>query len=360
MLATAIVAALVLAFNPFAGTGTANAQASERARLMVADQNIPGDGPISVVAQLDPGSSRLGAITASLHYDPAVLSVLSCDAGATGVCNDLDGRVAFARLAIDGLIETTEMVVVEFEKLAETNADATDLSFEIKTAVDAVGYDLDGIVIEDGTLSFIEATGALTGQVLLAETAEMLHDIEVCISSNIVDTTCVDTGGLGTFRFDGLPSGEYSVVATDGSGALQRTSIQAKVTAPEITGGLEILLTPQTEDLEDGDESVSDAAETDDSEAASPGTISGRVVDTHGVPIFGLEVCAAQPLLRTNTCVYTTGTGEFAMSELRAGNYQVSVNDPVERYASASEIRYVGVEIDSGVSGVEIVIESKY
>lgn len=154
---------------------------------------------------------------------------------------------------------------------------------------------------ETGVNAEMAKGGEVTGVVEDAATKAQLRDVRVCAYASLpvsgeteVFISCALSGPAGEYTLAGLPSGSYPIYASPAAGA------NYVVYSSNVTVNAEAQVT-QNIALQAG------------------GQITGRVTDasTHA-PIAGVEVCAS------GSCATTGVSGEYTLSRLTSGTYEVS------------------------------------
>lgn len=351
----------VAAFGLAGRAESVDAQVSESASFTVEAAELDDDGTVTVTVALDPGTSRIAALTAGLSFDAEAVSAESCEVSITGVCNVVDGEVRFAGLSVNGFDEVDDFLTVTFTANGATAA-GVPLELEVVTASDNYGILLDDVELVGAELHMVEALGAITGDVVDATSGIGLYDVDVCAALDAQAATCVRTSGLGSFVIDELASGTYTVVISDAGGLYEPMTQIVDVESPNITTGVVAELSPAVVDSAPAvvDETPDVAApNTSPVPTAGDGsTVAGSVTDAAtGDPVFGLQVCATMPVIGTQACSYTTTTGAYRIEGLDTGNYNITVSDPGRRYASTDTDRFVGVTEATGAAGVDLAVE---
>lgn len=357
------VAALLTAIAVFGLVGSpesVDAQVTESARFTVETADLDDD-TVTVTVALDPGTSRIAALNAGLNFDADAVTAESCEVSITGVCNVVDGEVKFAGLSVTGFGEVEDFLTVTFTANGNSS-DAVALDLEIVTASDDYGMLLDDVELVGAELHMVETLGSMTGEVVDAATRASLYDIEVCAGIDAQAASCVRTSALGSFVIDELASGTYTVVVSDLAGYYEPITTTVEVESPEITTGFVAEMRPPVVEQAPAPAEPDPSSDTPfTSPAALAGeasTVTGTVTDAAtGDAIFGLQVCATMPVIGTQACSYTTGTGEYRIEGLDTGNYNITVSDPGQRYADTDTDRFVGVTDETGAAGVDLSVE---
>lgn len=345
------VVALVIVARP----ASVDAQANETARFTV-ETAATTEGMRTVTVALDPGTSRIAALSAELAFDGDAVSAESCHVSITGACNVIDGRVKFAGLSVNGFDDIDDFLTVTFRATGDATA-SVPLELAVETVSDSYGIALDDLELVGAELHMVETLGSMTGDVVDGATGAGIYDAEVCAASDgQLVAHCVRTSGLGSFVIEGLASGTYTVVIADLAGLYEPVTQLVDVESPAITTGITATMLPPV-----ADEPAVIEQPLNTNRAALPGdpsSVSGTVIDgASGDPIFGLQVCATMPVIGTQLCAYTTTTGAYRIDGLATGNYNVTVSDPGQRYAPSDTDRFVGVTGSVGAAGVDIAVD---
>lgn len=367
LLALAATLTAIASFGLVGGPASVDAQVGESARFTVETAGLDDDTAIVTVA-LDPGTSRIAALTAGLSFDAEAVTASSCEVSITGVCNVVDGEVKFAGLSVRGFDEVADFLTVTFTATGDAS-EAVALDLKIVTASDDYGILLDDIELVGTELQLVDMHGSMTGDVVDASTGVGLYDVDVCAAVDAQAASCVRTSGLGSFLIDELASGRYTVVVSDPAGLYEPVSTTVDVESPEITTGIVADMRPSVISEEPAGP-VEPAPSEPASAAPTPlrtspvalagdaSTVTGTVTDAAtGDAIFGLQVCATMPMLGTQACAYTTATGEYRIEGLATGNHNITVSDPAKRYADTVTDRFVGVTAETGAAGVDLSVE---
>ncbi len=359
VVACSAVAAALAALVLFAAPALVDAQGNQAARFTI--ETSPANDDLSTVTvALDPGTSRIAALSAELSFDSDVVSAESCQLSIPGACNVVDGRIKFAGLSVNGFGEVDDFLTVTFRSSGDATV-AVPLELAVETVSDDLGMALDDIELVGADLHMVEALGSITGDVVDQASGAGLYDIDVCATSEVAEATCVRTSGLGSFVIDGLASGTHTLVISDPAGLYTPVTEIVDVESPAITTGITAAMVPAVVEaiIEDAPAPIEEPRSAN--RAALPGdpsTVTGMVTDgTTGTAIFGLQVCATMPVIGTQSCSYTTTTGTYRIEGLATGNYNVTVSDPGQRYASTDTDRFVGVTTSVGAAGIDITVE---
>lgn len=89
------------------------------------------------------------------------------------------------------------------------------------------------------------------------------------------------------------------------------------------------------------------------------GAISGTVTSLEtGSPVFGVEVCASEPIISKPTCGFTRTDGSYVLSDLTTGNYNVIASDPTGRFGEASP-QFLGVVSPETRSDIDLSMPAR-
>lgn len=348
-----VVAALVALLSPT----VADAQEDNPAALSLAVSPADAVTPFRTVAlALDAGDSGLAAIGATIHFDPDLIIAGSCSVSEVGACNVIDdGQVLMSVFSLSGLRSNDQLLTVNFEP-APGATGTTAFELTVETAVSAQGAQLPTVVEPSVPITLASVDqGSLTGDVLDSESAVGLFALDVCATHDVTQiATCTTSSGLGTWRIDELPVGDYTIGVTDAAGVYASAVTLSTVTADDITAGIVTNMTlasaDEAVDEAIADEAVDEATTVDEQsdlttevpavQATAPivivyeASIAGRVTALDaGQPIEALQVCATQPLVLHQSCATTGADGVFTLDELSTGNYWITVVDPLGYYA---------------------------
>jgi hypothetical protein len=212
--------------------------------------------------------------------------------------------------------------------------------------------------------------GKISGVVTSTSEGTPIEGIDVCAFGidGVKQDGCASTGTTGEYRIKGLPSGSYEVMFS--------ASRACKSTCP-----LQNYITQYYSEESSASEAkpVSVIAENIttgiDAQMATGGQITGRVTNSSGsAPIEGIEVCAFQNGEQIgNHCAATNADGEYTLSALPNGSYQVEFSAEggfecspkcAENYVpqyydgklSMSEAESVSVTAGSTTSGIDAVM----
>jgi len=367
-----VVVAVVAALAAFVPTSAdAQSTGNPTAEIVVVEP-AAGQSFRTVAVDLASGDVGLAAITAELSYDPAAITVLGCEISEAGACNDLgDGRILVSVFNTNGLLDNNQLVTANFQTAAATSGTST-FDLTIVEAVDITARDLELFQVEANEFDLEAPTfGSITGDVVAADSQTGLYAIEVCAVNSATDArSCVNSTGLGTWRIDDLPAGTYDIKISDPAQVYGSATLVATVAGEAVTAGLVSELGAFTE--ADAADQAEDAVTQDDAQANDTSTdepavtiapapvppavtivyeasITGRVTAIDGAqPVEGVQICATQPLVLNQSCGTSDALGNYALNDLSAGNYWVTVTDPFNRFQnSAPEL--VGVNDDTSV-----------
>lgn len=393
-LATLVAAWLV------ASPASADAQRASEASLALAVSPLGADGETRTAALgFTQGDIAVGSLETSLIYDADAISVLSCVVSEVGACHDVgDGVVKMVVFNLTAIQTNEQLLTVDF--VALNGAAETTLEVEVHVVGDLQATELETIVVEPLTIATsMSERGSLTGDVANAESG--LYNLEVCAIAVATEaTTCTLTSGLGTWRIDDLPAGEYRISIVDPAGVYEGATFTAAVADAEVTTGLSTELALATADEATTDDTTSDddaatGDATTDGDSADDGTstqvvqadtptivsadssgdvapapitavevsygasVTGSVQDiATASPLWPVQVCAVQPLVLHQSCATTNEAGEFTIDGLSAGNYRLTAVDGLGLYESADST-LVGLQTDtSTLDGVVIQLRA--
>ena len=371
---TVAIAVLLTALLVVVGDATkADAQDPNDASLELAISDFDANEPFRTLAvSLDPGDSGMAALGATIHYETDAIDATACSVSEVGACNVTDdGRVLVSVFNLSGLKQNDQLLTLNFStNPAATGATAFELT--VDTAVSFDGSQLPPIedVSVDVELAPV-ASGSLTGDVTDNDSGAGLFNLDVCVvnEATLADD-CTTTSGLGTWRFDDLATGVYTVVISDSSGTYASAETTGMVRADEVVAGVDASMVlaatleeaPEIEEVEvPTQEPTNDRPAPPNLHSSEPtvvvyeASITGTVTDVGtGDAVEAVQVCATQPLVLHQSCATTDADGAFALAELSTGNYWLTIVDPVGRFEVARS-KLVGVVGDDVVrSGVEL------
>jgi carboxypeptidase family protein len=147
----------------------------------------------------------------------------------------------------------------------------------------------------------LQAGGEIGGKVTAAVGGAALAKVEVCAISEAFGK-CTTTNAAGEYTIVGLRSGSYTVTSfkegffeSEGNYAPQ-SQAGIVVTAPNTTGDVNLQLPPG-------------------------GQIAGQVIDSGHSAVAGVIVCAFG---ESFDCAFTNASGEYVISGLASGSYQIA------------------------------------
>jgi Carboxypeptidase regulatory-like domain len=166
-------------------------------------------------------------------------------------------------------------------------------------------------------------TGVLEGTVTDASKATGLEGIEVCAWSLALEEEaapeCDKTGGAGKYAFAALPVGEYLV------------GFQTPFNSKTLNYVLQYFDDEESFDEADVVEVTSGTPATANAAMAEGGRVTGKVTASEGgEAIAGIEVCAwnADPNAESFGCALTDASGEYVVTGLASGEYEVEFSSP--------------------------------
>ena len=354
-----VVAVLTTLLFTVSNPTSADAQAATDASLGLTVSPADAEQPFRTVAvSVDPGSSGLAAVGATLSFDATKIQVSSCEVSEIGACNVTDqGTVLVSVFNLTGIDANEQLLTVNFTPMPAATGTST-FELTVDTAVNFNGAPLASIepVSVQVELAPIEF-GALTGDVIAASSETALYALDVCaVNDSTQVSSCTTTTGLGTWRIDDLQVGGYTVTVRDSTGVYTSASTIGTVTADQVTAGVDVALAFATNDAAPEVDSTDTAVENPEPTGTTPlgprpkplvivyqASIAGRItgIDT-GLPITALQVCATQPLVLHQSCATTNDDGVFFLDGVSAGNYWVTAVDPLGRFEDATP-KLVGV-----------------
>lgn len=179
----------------------------------------------------------------------------------------------------------------------------------------------------------LKVGGEIAGTVTFAATKDALKGIEVCAFDEELGTgACAMTDTSGVYTIRGLPDGSYKVAFLVPEG-------ESLNYAPQYYKGKSLLKEAETVTVEvEGITSGIDAA------MLEGGQIVGKVTATAtGAPLEAIEVCAIPLSEGLFRCASTTASGNYRLTSLSTGEYDVVFFSPTGEYVEA-EVRSVAVE----------------
>lgn len=302
-----------------------------------------------------PGPEVLGAVSGEIVWDRSRLELIECVAGDLSVCNDIGTSVAFAGIEPSGYAAEAQLVQLQLAVI-DRSADV-DVDVVVETVADVRGLVVDDVAGVAGTISFngIDRTpGGLNGEVLDAMGAG-LFGLDVCALGPDGSRSCASTSGLGGFAIDGLVPGNYLLIVEDPNGQFANAEQPVSVDAGQVTVGLSFTLSPAADESPADDEVVLVAPAVEPPEVSVPsleaadGEIAVMVVaETGGSAVFGVEVCAAMPLVGTGQCGFSDQSGVVRLTGLEPGNYELTASDAAQRFDAPTPV-FVGLNAGEGV-----------
>ncbi len=153
--------------------------------------------------------------------------------------------------------------------------------------------------------------GQIEGRVTSASGEAPLANIQVCASEGESVSSCTTTNANGEYKAVGLPTGSsytVSFYAYTGNYLTQFYKEKSSVTEAEHVAV-----------------KVGETTTAINAKLIEGGQISGRVTDaaTHA-PLAAVEVCAGASSNEFGSCASTNANGEYTISSLGSGSYQVS------------------------------------
>lgn len=155
------------------------------------------------------------------------------------------------------------------------------------------------------------ATEGVKGTVTSAETSKPIEGVEACLFEAGVEfrIACGKTDAAGEYEIIGPPPGTYKVrfeaIGYTTQWYLDDASWESaepvKIKSGEVTKNINAAL-----------------------EKEGHGSIAGRVVNSSGQGVGGIQVCAYSAETYRGSCTETGGNGEYAISNLGVGTYTVS------------------------------------
>ena len=367
-MALAVVSALaVMVVSP----NQADAQNEAGASVFLTVSPPSAEQPFRTLAvDLDPGDSGLAALGATLLYDTDQILVSSCSVSEVGACNvqQENGKVLVSVFNVTRLRANEQLMTISFTP-TPTAGGSTSFTMDVTTAVNVRGERLPEILAAPVETYVTEAeTGALTGDVVAADTAVGLYALDVCATNDATQIeVCTTTTGLGTWRINDLPTGDYTVAITDPNGVYSPAITTGAVVADTVVAGVDVALTIGIDEPVEAtavevptpaDIVIEPAPEVQAPPAkviVYAASIAGRVTALDSQQTLeAMQVCATQPLVLHQSCATTDADGVFALADLSTGNYWVTVVDPLAQFEEVRP-KLVGVVGDDVVrAGVEI------
>jgi len=327
----------------------------------------------TVALGLEAGDIGLAAISGTLSYDADAITVLACEVSEAGACNPSEpGIVRMTAFAANGLRDNERVMTVDFQAVPGATGIST-FTFDMEEAVDFRTNDVDKMSVDPLAVTLTEASfGSLTGDVIAADTQIGLFGIDVCaLHAATAEQTCTTTSGLGTWRIDDLVTGGYTISFADPAALYATATATAAVDSDAITTGVDAALGFPTDE-----EPASDAVAEDDTPPPAPvedlapvvgpayvevsygATVSGQISDkSDAMPLEGMTVCATQPFVLHQSCTSTGTDGTYTITNLSAGNFWITVTDPLGQYQD-SPTKLVGLSSDDAVrTGARIQLD---
>ena len=251
-IAIAIVAFIAL-LGAVVAPATATAQAGDAevgpAQLTMSSHVLTDEASFVASVALDVGAAEIGALSAVLDYDRAVLQFVSCTPSDAAVCNEIDGEVHFAGFDVDGFVSNEHFLDIEFVVLDRPAE--TELELSVETTADVLGLEIDPLEAQSGTVTFLAAalpqaeTGGINGEVLDGAGVG-LFGAQVCAIAANADRVCTVTTGLGAFVLDAVAPGTHRVLVSDPNlGPIASETVE--VIEGEVTTGVSITLDANSE-----------------------------------------------------------------------------------------------------------------
>ena len=358
-----LLALLWIFTNPM----SVDAQPTEPGLVSAATYEItqPGD-ELVVMVTFDPGSTPASAVSGTVSYDDAELGFVSCETAGLGSCNNIDGSVRFAAISLTGWSSATDLLSIEFDSANVIHG--SDLVLTLDGVYDTGAVAIENVSALDGAVAIVaQADGGLAGDVVDLGTNIGIYDLEVCAAAGDASQTwCAATNAWGAYAIDGLASANYNLTIVDPTGYYASATIaDIVVSSTAVTTGVDAALSVAVDDSVDHsvdtpadpiDEVAPPADPIDDvapPATAEGGAITGTVTNAAGLPVFGAQVCTAQPFNQGQTCVFTRADGTYMLSDLTTGNYSVTATDPARRYGDAAS-KYFGVVSPETRSAIDL------
>jgi hypothetical protein len=179
--------------------------------------------------------------------------------------------------------------------------------------------------------------GRITGKVTSASGGTPLANVYACADEVVAEVDdCAFTDSSGEYAIEGLPSGSsYKVAFTDYSGNYLDRYYNEKSSYSE-SDTVSVTVSKTTSGI--------------NAKMLEGGQITGRVTDasTHA-PIMEVDVCADESSNEFELCGYTNSNGEYTISSLPTGSYNVTFypESDVSNYLSES---HDGVSVTAGTT----------
>jgi hypothetical protein len=189
------------------------------------------------------------------------------------------------------------------------------------------------------------ADGQITGKVTAAATKAAVEGVQVCAYSDFEELgpvigVCATSGASGEYAISGLATGEYTV--------------EFYVPSDSTLNYISQYYDDQSSSLEADTVAVTSGATTAGIDAAllAGGEITGKVTSAAtSAPIAGIEACAygaSEELDFAIACARTDAAGEYTITGLPSGEYQVGFLSPYE-----SDLDYLSQYYDDKPSSQE-------
>ncbi len=182
--------------------------------------------------------------------------------------------------------------------------------------------------------------GQISGKATASSGGAALVKIEVCAeqeSAGSLGSGCMTTNAAGEYAITGLPNGSYAVefYSYEGGNYLPAVDHGVPVSAPGTSSSVNAAL-------------------------ASGGQIAGRVTaESGGAPLAGIRVCANGETLSGSNCAATNANGEYTVSQLASGEYEVEISREFSSGNYLDQKRaHVKVSAPSTTSPVNAVLAS--
>jgi hypothetical protein len=157
--------------------------------------------------------------------------------------------------------------------------------------------------LTSGIDAVLAAGGQISGRVTAASGGAVLANVSACAyteTAGSLGDDCAQTNSAGEYTLAGLPSGHYEVnfYAFGGGNYLPVADKAVAVSAPGATTGI-------------------------DAAMPSGGQITGKVTaEVGGAPLELIEVCESSESVE-QTCTSTNAAGEYTVSQLESGEYEL-------------------------------------
>jgi len=205
--------------------------------------------------------------------------------------------------------------------------------------------------VTPGVNAQMQPGGEITGVVTAHSGGAVLANIEACVveppAAIELELLCTITNGDGEYTLPGLPTGSYDVefhapVNGDPEAA---TEVEAGSHPFEFNGIYEGgNYAPEPYDANPVSVTAGSTTSGIDAEMSPGGQITGKVTAASGgATLPGIEVCTIGPRGGLSACATTNGAGEYTISDLSSGTYDVEF---FRREESGNYLR----QSDEGVS----------